>query len=56
MSTNKEAEIASVRVRVFPSTHRRLKVEAAKRYITLATLMDDLSKLFKHLGNNEKTL
>ena len=34
---------------MFPSTHRRLKVEAAKRGITLAELFEELAKLIKDL-------
>ena len=38
------SEKAITAVRVFPSTHKRLKIHAAKEKKTLATVIDELSR------------
>lgn len=43
MPKKNKKEVASIRFKVFPSTHRRLKVRAAKEGKTLAKLADELS-------------
>ena len=37
-------EKATTAVRVFPTTHKRLKIRAAKEKKTLATVIDELSR------------
>jgi hypothetical protein len=44
----KPKETAIAILRAFPSTHRKLKVEAAKRGITIAELLDLLTKDIKN--------
>ncbi len=41
----KQAEKATAAIRIFPSTRRRLNIEAAKKSITLARFIDELLKV-----------
>lgn len=44
MSTTKKREIATIRVRLFPSTYKRLKIRALKEGRSFAILVDELDK------------
>lgn len=44
---NKSKELATAIIRAYPSTHRRLKIEAAKRGVSISELLDILTKDLK---------